>query len=167
MIKFSVTLGRNIVVILVACLLGYFSSRPKLMAYYDTSSTKWNTLTEESQRIVEELDGDLSITAYVNVLDPNYYSYAFPRFIQRNRRIFERYERFKPETKLKVVYYYDTITEIDGGGFLFKENEGKSTWEMAKKVCEDYDMDSTRLKTPEEIRQMIDLSGESGLLFGR
>lgn len=31
---------------------------------------------------------------------------------------------------------------------------------MAKKVCEDYDMDSTRLKTPEEIRQMIDLTGE-------
>ncbi len=159
-IKFSVTMGKNIVVILIACLLGYFSSRPKLMAYYDTSSTKWNTLTEESLRIVEQLDGDLFITAYVNVLDPNYYSYAFPRFIQRNRRIFERYERFKPETKLKVIYYYDTITEADGGCRLFKENKGKSMWELAKKVCEDTGMDSTRLKTPEEIRKMLDLTGE-------
>lgn len=79
------------------------------------------------------MDGDLSITAYVNVLDPNYYSYAFPRFIQRNRRIFERYERFKPETKLKVVYYYDTITEIDGGVFCSRRTRGKVHGKWQKK----------------------------------
>ena len=159
-VKFSVTLGKNLVVILLACLLGYFSSRPKLMGYCDVSSTQWNTLTTESQRIVDELDGGLTITAYVNVLNPSYYNYAFPRFIQRNRKVFERYERFKPETKLKAVYYYDTITQVDGGCRLFEENEGKTLWQLARKVCEDYDLDSTMLKRPEEIREIVDLEGE-------
>lgn len=102
----------------------------------------------------------MTITAYVNVLNPSYYNYAFPRFIQRNRKVFERYERFKPETKLKAVYYYDTITQVDGGCRLFEENEGKTLWQLARKVCEDYDLDSTMLKRPEEIREIVDLEGE-------
>ena len=76
------------------------------------------------------------------------------------------YERFKPETKLKAVYYYDTITQVDGGCRLFEENEGKTLWQLARKVWEDYDLDSTMLKRPEEIREIVDLK-ERELLFGR
>ena len=71
-IRFSVTLGRNLVVIVIACLIGYFSSMPTMKAYYDATATKMNTLTPNSQEIVARLDGDLTITSYINILDPKY-----------------------------------------------------------------------------------------------
>ena len=165
-VRFSVTLGRNVGVIALACLLGYFSSRPKLMGYYDATSNLRNTLSVQSQEVVSKLDGGLSITAYVNVLSGNYSYYSFPRFVMQNRELLKNYERFKPETKLKVVYYYDTITMEDDIRFGYnfamqcKQEPGLTLWERAKKVCELYKIDSMMLKTPEEIREMTDLTGE-------
>lgn len=159
--KWYVTFGRNLVVILVVCLLGYFSSRPKLMAYYDATYTKWNTLTPQSQEIVSRVDGPLSITAYVNVLSPGYGQFSYPSFIQMNREIFKKYERFKPEMKLKVVYYYDSITPAEGKTLAESfQKDTSGLWERARKVCEMYHSDSTILKSPEEIRKMVDLTGE-------
>lgn len=165
-VRFSVTLGRNLSVIFLACFLGYLSSRPKLMGYYDATSNLRNTLSVQSQEVVSKLEGGLSITAYVNVLNPNYLSYSFPRFIMLNRELFQHYERFKPEIDLKVMYYYDTITIEDDlrAGYNFnvqcQQNPGLTLWERAKKVCELYKIDSMMLKTPEEIRKMTDLTGE-------
>ena len=165
-VRFSVTLGRNVGVIALACFLGYLSSRPKLMGYYDATSNLRNTLSVQSREVVSKLDGGLSITAYANILDPNHSSYAFPRFIMLNRELFKAYERFKPEIKLKVVYYYDTITMEDDlrSGYNFalkcKQEPGLTLWERAKKASELFKVDSMMLKTPEEVREMTDLTGE-------
>lgn len=164
-VRFMVTLGRNLGVILVICLMGYFSSRPKLMGYYDATSTKWNTLTEASQKVIAKMDGGVSITAYVNILDGMYGYYAYPNFIMSNRELFKRYERFKPETKLKVVYYYDSLTPEDGNAYngfqaLCKKNEGKSLRRMAMEKCESWQIDSMKVRTPEEIKKEVDLTGE-------
>ena len=165
-VRFAVTFGKNVGVVLLACFLGYLSSRPKLMAYYDATSNKRNTLCQQSQDIVEQLEGGLTITAYSNVLSPYYSSYSFPNFVLLNREIFKPYERFKPEIKLKTVFYYDSITPQDDlvAADYFKksgeQNPGASLWERARKVCETYRIDSMRLKSPEEIREMVDLTGE-------
>lgn len=165
-VRWYVSFGRYLAVILIACTLGYFSSRPKLMSYYDASSTKWNTLTPQSQEIVSKLDGGMTITAYVNILGPNYGQFAFPGFIQSNREMFKMYERFKPETKLKVVYYYDTITEKDSPKHaeIFKQRlkrKNMTVRQSARKMCETFQLDSVhRVKSPEEIRKMTNIEGE-------
>ncbi len=63
----------------------------------------------------------------------------------------KQYERFKPETKLKVVYYYDTITVEDSPAYAETfanklKKDGMTLWEAAKKGCEIYRIDSNRLK---------------------
>lgn len=164
-VRWQVSFGRYVAVVLIACTLGYFSSRPKLMGYYDASSTKWNTLTPHSQDIVSKLDGGLTITAYVNILGPNYQMFAFPKFIQQNREHFKLYERFKPEMKLKVVYYYDTITPADGiYGETFAQRLGsknQTVRQAAKKMCELFQLDSVhRVLSPEKVRELTNLEGE-------
>ena len=62
-------LGKYIGVLLLACLLGYISSRPHLMTYYDATDMKTNTLTPNSQEVIAKLEGGLTITTYVNALD--------------------------------------------------------------------------------------------------
>ncbi len=60
-------------VTLIAVLLGYISSRPVMMFYFDATRTKVNTLTPNSQKIVAQMDGGLTINSYVNILDRFYY----------------------------------------------------------------------------------------------
>ncbi|WP_320913940.1 Gldg family protein [Butyricimonas paravirosa] len=155
--KFSITLYKNTIVIAIVCVIAFVSSRPSLLAYVDTTSTKQNTLTEVSQDIVSQLDGGLTITSYVNLLDPRYNNYAYPYFIINNRNEFRQYTRFKPEIDLKVVYYYADPAGRDLGDYA---------WQQARRVCEMYDLDSMMFLSKAEVDQLVDLS-EEGYTFIR
>ena len=155
-IKFSITLGRNLVVIAIACLIGYFSSMPSLKAYYDATETKMNTLTENSQEIVKQMTGDVTITTYINVLDPNGGWFSAGYFLKPDEERFEQYLRFKPDMKLKYVYYYDTCANEQ----LDRRYPGKTLREKMVEICKIYGHDTNKFLTPAEIRAKIDLSGE-------
>ena len=155
-IKFSITLGRNLIVIAAACLIGYFSSMPMFKTYYDATATKTNTLTKNSQKIMEQLTGDVTITTYINILDPQGAWFATGGFLLPDMERFEKYLRFKPDMKLKYVYYYDTCANPT----LDANYNGKSLREKMVELCEIYDLDSNKFLTPAEIRAKIDLSGE-------
>lgn len=145
------------VVLLVALSLGYISSLPGFIAYYDSTATKVNTLTEESQEILKKLKGDLTITTYVNYLDETY-----DRGAPRNRiddiSQFEQYLRFKPETKLNYVYYY-------AKGFLPYARAAYDTMTLEQIVadkCRYSGYDPKRFLPLDEVLKMDDISGEDG-----
>ena len=154
-ISFCVRWGKYVGVVCIAMLLGYFSSRPVLMGYYDATSTKSNTLTPNSQDIVKRLNGGLTITTYVNLLDEDY-RFGLPRMMNMNRGHFEDYVRFKPEIKIKYVYYYDKAENKH----LDERYPNLSDKERAKKLCEIWDLDSNMFLPPEKIREMVDLQPE-------
>lgn len=139
----------------VALLVGYFSAMPKLMFYYDATATKSNTLTETSQDIMKKLDGGLTITTYVNLLDENYMS-GLPRQRKSDFKRFEQYVRFKPEIRMNYVYYYDHADNTS----LDQRFEGLTDKEKGEKLCKVLDLDFGMFLSPEEIREVIDLSGE-------
>ena len=64
------------------------------------------TLTPNSQDIVARMDGGLTITTFVNILEENYWA-GLPRSVNDDLRRFRMYTRFKPEIKMKYIYYYD------------------------------------------------------------
>ena len=160
--RFVITLGKNAIVLGIVALVAYGSSQPALTVYYDATSTKENTLTPASQEVVKEVKGGMTITAYVNILDPSYWEYKYPDFIMENIRYFRNYTRFKPDIKLKTVYYYAEPDEDKRK----EDRDGTVTRAKAIRICEQYDLDSNRLKTREEIDQMVDLS-EEGYTFIR
>ena len=75
------------------------------MSYYDTTSTKRNTLTQNSQEIMSKLDGDMTLTTYCNVLDEDF-RYGSPKSVKYDMERFSKYIRFKPEMDLKYVYIF-------------------------------------------------------------
>lgn len=89
-----------------AMLLGYFSSKPQFMSYYDATATKVNTLTKGSQVVLKHLDEELTITTYTNMLEENH-TIALPALYKWDIDRFKQYIRFKPEIKTKYVYYYE------------------------------------------------------------
>ena len=154
--RFTLVVGKYLSVVVVVCAVAYLSSRPALMAYADTTHNKENTLTPVSQEIVDKVDGGMTVTAYVNLLDQSYWSCRYPGFILEHRNYFRYYTRFNPRIKLKVVYYY---AEPDKP-YFGPEYAHLSLWEQARKACEMYGMDSTKLISKEEVDRMVDLSEE-------
>lgn len=101
-------------VFLVSIMLGYMSSRPALMAYHDSTRTKSNSLSKSSQEIVALLDGKVKITTYTNLLDKDFWS-TLPNHINFDKETFRPYARFKPDLKIRYVYFYDNAnnSELD------------------------------------------------------
>lgn len=161
-VRFSVTLGKNTAVILIACTLGYFSAQPKLMFYHDATHTKRNTLVPAIQEIIARMEGGLTITSYINILDNP--GYARASFLNPDKQRFKQYLRFKPEIKLKYVYYYD---RSDNHLRWEKRYPDLTDRERMRELSEVYRIDSAKFKSPEEIRQLIDLSGEGNLFVRR
>ena len=156
-IPFWQTALKNMGVIALVCVAAIITSRPACKFYYDATATKRNTILPVSQNIVNQLNGGLSLTCYVNILAPHYKDeFQYPKFVMKQREIFEQYTRFKPEIKLNLVYYYAEIAEEKAMGHY----EQKSAHQRAMEICKRDGLDSTRLNTKEDIDRMVDLSEE-------
>ena len=159
--RFIITVGRYMGVVILACGIGYFSSLPMMKSFYDTTDTKLNTLTPNSQDIIKKLDGNVTITTYINILDPNsWFSSSF--FLKRDMDRFTKYLRFKPDMKLKYVYYYDHAQNT----MLDRRYPDLSDRERMLEICRIYGYDTNKFVRPEVLHKKIDLSGE-GYTFVR
>lgn len=147
--------GRYLLAFVIAFSLGYVTSRPKLMFFYDASQLKVNTLTPNSQNIVDQVKGGLTITTYANILD-DLFRYGSPSAVNSDFERFRQYWRFKPEIKMKYVYYYDKAYNPALDDIFPNLSDRERMQELAPR----YGMDSTDFKSPEEMKQIIDLSGE-------
>lgn len=141
-----------------ACLLvGYVSSRPHFVGYWDTTANKVNTIHPRVQKVVEDLgDEPLEVTLYVNLFASNV---AIGLPANRNNyltSLWEKYVRFKPNIVFKYEYYYDVLDKE----LLLKANKDKTFHEIAKDVAHARDLDIDFFKTPEEMKKQIDLSSE-------
>ena len=57
-------------------------------------------------------------------------------------RKFEDYIRFKPEMKMKYVYYYDRVDNPR----LYARYPGLTDKEIAQRLCDTYDLDCSFLR---------------------
>ena len=151
--------GRNAMkyvgVFLVVAVVGYLSSRPHLMGYVDTTREKSRTLTPNSQEIVKKLEGGLTITTYSNLLDDDFMK-AIPRYQNYDKGNFREYVRFKPEIKMEYVYYDDSVQNTKRRGFLSDLPLEK----RARQIAHSYKIKFSRYLSPDQIKQIIDLTPE-------
>ena len=153
-----ISAGRYIAIVVSALVIGYMSSRPSLIGYWDTTANQDNTLTPKTQQIIKELGDDkLEITVYNNFLD-NYSWFGLPE--QRNEYLerWEPYLRFKPDIDFHYVNYYDTPLALSYN--LFDSYKGKTIKQIAEQRAKGSDLDLSAFKTPEQIQKEIDLKPE-------
>jgi ABC-2 type transport system permease protein len=141
--------------IAIVLALGYITSRAPLTFYKDMTRTKDKTLTLASQEIVKKIDGPITITTYVNLLDINYYM-AMPYSQNQDIASFDKYSRFLPQIKMDYVYYYDTSTNEA----LYAQNPGLNDKQLAQKMIETQSLKLKKLYSPAEISKIINLKAE-------
>jgi ABC-2 type transport system permease protein len=142
-------------VVITAMLLGYITSRPALMGFYDVTRTKANTLTPNSQQIVKKLKGPLTITTYVNLFEKNF-TQALPDYLNFDKQNFKQYLRFKPDMKMKYVYYY-AQTDQPAPIAVYP---GLTDRQRMERACVIEDLDPDLFLSEDELKKQIDLSGE-------
>jgi ABC-2 type transport system permease protein len=153
-----VSAGRYVAIIVSALVIGYTTSRPGLIGYWDTTANKDRTLTLEAQKIIKELGDDkLEITSYTNFLD-NYYWFGLPEARNEYLGRWEPYLRFKPDIEFHYVSYYDMPLSVEFN--LFDLYKGKTIKQIAEQRAKGSDLDIKMFETPEQIQKEIDLKPE-------
>ena len=144
---------------MILCCVAFFSARPALKAYLDTTRTKACTLTEESQKVMAELEGPMTITTYVNLLGNSLYD-GLPRNYTRDVERFAHYLRFKPEIKMKYVYYWHAS---ESNPINTKVFQGLTDAEKAAKMAEINKINLKKFLSPDQIvdlEEQLDLPTE-------
>ncbi len=162
--SWRVSAGRYLAAFVTTVAILVVTSRHGLIGYWDVTRSKVNTLHENTQGVIKQLDGSpLKITLYTNLLGYNLIN-GLPS--ARNKYLWDfwaRYRRFYNNMEFEYVYYYD-VTKGDSS--IFQSYPGKSLDEIAEKYAEMYKTDLSIYKKPAEIRRIIDLEQEvKGLLM--
>lgn len=144
---------------LVVLLLGVLSAKPALTVYYDATRNDDNTITDASRKIVESIEGPLTITTYVNLSDYDGWLGA-PSSISDDIKRYKKYMRFKPDIDMKYVYYYDEPYNNSDYG----TDDRIPTLEMAVNFAEGFGIPFRKVLRPEEIRDIIDLRPEKNTI---
>ena len=137
--------------VVVCLLIGYATSRPVFKVYYDATENKQHTLTPNSQKILSQIKGGLTMTTYVNLMD-QMAPYGYPGNRNNDKRNFEKYIRFKPEMKQKYVFFYDSVA----GSKVTKEEMLK----QVEKATVVYSLNPKKILNPQQIHKIIDLRQE-------
>ena len=156
--RWTVSCSRYCFLIFAVLTLGYFSSRPGYVGYYDVTRQKLNTIDTATQQVLKELDGTpLTVTLYTNLLGPAG-SYGMP--VARNSYVWgfwEQYFRFYPNIRFKYEYYYDFKK---GDSTFYKSYPNKSIHQIAKQFARIFQVDLADFRKPGEIDSLIDLDKE-------
>lgn len=155
--SFKKRAGRYLAVVAGALLVGYVSSIPALMYFYDTNDNKRMSLSKNSQEVMKNVKGKATITTYVNLLESHYHLGKMSSINDDIKR-FRKYKRFKPDLKMDYVYYYKFPT---GYNYQSSNIRGLSEKQVADSIAIVEDIDIRDFLSPDEIDSLIDLSGEN------
>lgn len=159
----STSVIRYICAFVLMVVLGYFTSLPSLNNYCDTTSTKRLTLTNNTQEILNKIDGDVTITSYVNAFNGLFR--GEPKIVSHDKKRFDKYRRFIPNLKMEYKYYY--AKPVAGSRKYFDEQyAGLTEEEILAKICEISDLDTEMFK-PASSYPEVDLESESNRFVRR
>ncbi len=160
--------GRYTLIVIAGLLTGYFTSRPSLTGYWDTTARKINTIHPRTQEIVKSLkDGPLEVTLYTNLLDMGTVGKGLPE--ARNlylSTLWDPYLRFKPDIVFRYEYYYDynpvfnNYLAMATDSLLYKSMPGKSLKQIAVEMAKGIETDVSIFKSPEEMHKTVNLDPE-------
>ena len=149
-------MGSYVAVLLIAVFIGYLSSRPSLMAYYDSTRMKSQTLTAPSKEVLAQLKGKISITTYANLFANDYVS-VLPQQYNQDMEAYRPYMRFKPDIKMRYEYYYHPSPGFENTNPQHAQLTSK---ERAEKLANVYKLNFNRFLTEDKVKEIEGLAEE-------
>lgn len=147
---------RYVGVLALVVTVGYITSRPYTTLYLDATRGQQRTLTEGSREVMKQLEGSMTVTTYVNILDDNY-DIVSPKKQKEDEGRFSKYLRYKPDLKLDYVYY----CRIPEGDTIYSAKyPDMSRDEIAAELARTLKLSPKKLTDLDVISKKIDLAEE-------
>lgn len=138
---------------IVLLTIGYVSSLPSFIYYYDTTQIKDRTLSPKGQEIAARITEPIEMVSFVNVLDQKA-AYGAPANRMNDISRFESYNRFIPHLKMTYIAYYDSISYL-------RLDSNETLASKAQKSAEALAFNFKKLLTPEQMKKDYpEVSGE-------
>lgn len=153
------SLARYFALVFAAFAVGYISTNPYLMFFYDATETKECTLSEGSQAVMKQLKGKVTLTTYVNTIGRYNYTLT-PTGINSDLERYKQFRRFSPQIKIKHVFFYDTPESTRYEQLFDIWPEEKTIHDFARRMGQIYKIDSNITLRPMEIQKIVDLTPE-------
>jgi ABC-2 type transport system permease protein len=151
-------------VFLITVSIGYITSRPQTVAYWDVTRFKQQTLTPKSQEILTHFNKDITLTSYVNFMgDEHLASKGYPANLNGEKQVFGRYIRFKPTLKMKYVYYY--AHDLSGHHHISEPHDHEEFMQLTKKTAKINSINFNQSISDGEIPVEIDPEEKENSLF--
>ncbi|GGC33335.1 hypothetical protein GCM10011386_26800 [Parapedobacter defluvii] len=157
----SVSVGkktmRYLLVVTIAFVVGYITSRPQLNVYVDATRDQIYTITPPTQSMLAKLsDGELEIIGFSNLFQMSRWRFLSSQQNSIVSNVWEPYIRFKPDIKVKFQSYYD----LDTNSYHYKLNPDKTIDEIAEKEAKTFRTDIEHYLTPDQVNQLVDVKEE-------
>lgn len=149
-------IGNYGILIVLVLSIGYLSSLAVLTKYYDTTRFKNRTLSENSQKLLLNMDKPIKITSYVNVNQLNTARLGSPKWRIFDLKQFDNYLRFLPNIEMKYIPYYDyTLNGMD--------ETDKTLLERTHISAIAFGFNFDEILSPDELSKIIDIKAEENL----
>jgi len=149
--------GKYLLVMAVAVVIGYTTSRPSFISYMDVTRNQINSLSATSLAIIKPIkDKNWKLTSYVNILDDDLREYGMPSAKNKEYARFEKYTRHIPNLEIERILYYDKISD----GRIYWQYPEKTDEEIAQLIAKQMGLNFEEILTPDEMREIIDLEDE-------
>lgn len=151
-------------VFIVTITLGYITSRPQAIFYWDATRFAQRTLTPKSQELLSEVKEKPVLTSYVNFMAESHVSVkGLPENKKTDMLAFGSYVRFKPNMEMNYVYYYGHGSHGHHQGS--QPHDHGEFMDLAKKTAKVNAINFDKALTDDEVTQIIDpKEEEAGLV---
>lgn len=156
--NWATVIYRYVGVLTVVLVVGYFTSMPGTVIYWDLTDAQKNTIHPNTQSVIKELDGsELTVTLYTNL-----FAYNVKNTLPSARNAYlwgfwEQYLRFYPNIEFEYEYFYDINP---GDSTMYRRYPDQSLDEIIKLEAEALGVSPFLFKSPDAIKQTLDLSDE-------
>ena len=156
-----VSVGRYLSAFLLVAMIGFVSTIPSFMRYYDATATKTNTLTVSSQEVVSKLEGKVKVIAYANIFaDRDFWGLSPQRQVRDADRTWSQYTRFYPNLELEYKYYYALPTNEQALKSHNRRYAGMTLEQKIEKACNTFEINPEKVKPADFYKDEIDLENE-------
>ena len=142
--------------------IGFVSSRPAMMGFYDATRSKQRTLSEESQKVMEQLSGPMTITTYVNIFDKEF-DVASPR---EQKEDMARFKNFNPK-KLKSAEELKEKIDLAKENYRFVRVVERGSGEQARlRLFDDMEYHPSETEISAALKKMLVTPVKVGAITG-
>lgn len=145
---------------LIVGIIGALSNRPSVKKFYDVTRTKHETVTPKTQEILSKINGEATVVTFCNIFDRDFFI-GSKRNVKVDNNRFTNYIRFKPDIKIKYIYYHALPTRTRSMESLIK-NDSITYEDLVQRYCVLTRMDRDEVMSVEEVKKKyeVDLKSE-------